>query len=197
MSDFVLNVTTTDGVMLPVLGDAQGRVLVTGGAVGPQGPAGATGSQGPAGPEGPAGPQGPAGADGAQGPQGPAGATGPQGPAGPQGPQGEPGVIPTGAYTSAKINVAAANINCSLGNYYEKQTAVDITFTVSNVPQNLVYSFVLEINHAGGTITWFSGVNWPNATAPILQTGKTHVFVFLTDDSGATWRGSYLTNYAA
>lgn len=168
MSDFVLNITTADGVTVPVQGDSQGRVIVSGAAVGPQGPAGE---------------------------QGPPGAQGPQGEPGPQGPQGEPGTLPTGAYTSAKLPVAAANIDCSLGNYYEKSLSGDIAFTVSNVPLGLVYSFVLEINHSSGTITWFQGVNWPNNTAPVLQVGKTHVFVFLTDDGGATWRASYLTNY--
>jgi len=63
MSDFVLQVTTTDGVQLPVLGDAQGRVLVAGGAVGPQGPQGVQGVQGVPGPQGAAGAAGADGAD--------------------------------------------------------------------------------------------------------------------------------------
>ncbi|MDI9406836.1 MAG: hypothetical protein QM522_09045 [Chitinophagaceae bacterium] len=71
MSDFVLQVTTADGDTLPVLGDAQGRVLVAGGAVGPQG------DQGPAGPAGPTGPQGATGATGPQGATGPAGSSSP------------------------------------------------------------------------------------------------------------------------
>lgn len=78
MSEFVLQVTTADGQQLPVLGDAQGRVLVAGGAVGPQGEQGETG---PAGPAGPAGPTGPTGPTGPAGPIGPAGPTGPAGPA--------------------------------------------------------------------------------------------------------------------
>ena len=71
MSDFVLQVTTADGDTLPVLGDAQGRVLVAGGAVGPQG------DPGPAGPAGPTGPQGATGATGPQGATGPAGSSSP------------------------------------------------------------------------------------------------------------------------
>ena len=85
MSDFVLQVTTADGQTLPVLGDANGRVLVAGGAVGPQGE---TGPAGPQGPQGVAGPQGPQGATGPQGETGPAGPQGATGPAGPQGPVG-------------------------------------------------------------------------------------------------------------
>jgi hypothetical protein len=68
MSDFVLQVTTSDGQTLPVLGDAQGRVLVAGGAVGPQGPQGATGPQGLQGATGEPGPQGLQGEAGAPGP---------------------------------------------------------------------------------------------------------------------------------
>lgn len=80
-----------------------GTAWVSGGPIGPQGPAGPQGPQGPAGPQGPqgqiglqgpignTGPQGPAGNNGLTGPQGPIGITGPQGPAGPQGPQGQTG----------------------------------------------------------------------------------------------------------
>ncbi len=82
MSDFVLQVTTADGQTLPVLGDENGRVLVAGGAVGPQG------ETGPAGPEGPQGVAGPQGSQGATGPQGETGPQGPQGATGPAGPQG-------------------------------------------------------------------------------------------------------------
>ena len=107
MSDFVLQVTTAAGQQLPVLGDAQGRVLVAGGAVGPQGPAGPEGPQGPAGPAGPQGPEGPAGpagANGQNGINGVDGATGPQGPAGPTGPQGPTG--PAGRFTSTATAVS-------------------------------------------------------------------------------------------
>lgn len=73
---------------------AVSRVL-SGQAVGPQGPAGPqgeTGPQGPQGPKGDTGDTGPQGETGPQGPAGPQGETGPQGPAGPQGEQGPPGL---------------------------------------------------------------------------------------------------------
>lgn len=85
MTNPILQVTTTSGQVLPVLGDAQGRVLVTGGNVGPAGPTGPTGADstvpGPAGPTGATGAAstvpGPAGADSTvPGPTGPTGATG-------------------------------------------------------------------------------------------------------------------------
>jgi len=85
MTNPILQVTTTSGQVLPVLGDAQGRVLVTGGNVGPAGPTGPAGADstvpGPTGPTGPTGAAstvaGPAGADSTvPGPAGPTGATG-------------------------------------------------------------------------------------------------------------------------
>jgi hypothetical protein len=66
---------------------------------------------------------------------------------------------------------------------------------VSNVPASRSYSFVLELEHTSGAITWFSGVEWPSATAPTLTTGKTHFFMFHTDNGGTRWRASSLINY--
>ncbi len=101
----------------------------------------------------------------------------------------------SGAY-AANINaVNALNITCSSGNYFTKTISSDSTFTVSAVPSGRVYSFTLEVTHTAGTITWFSGVRWPNSTAPTLTTGRTHFFMFVTDDNGTKWFGSSLTNY--
>lgn len=88
MTAFVLQVTTADGQTLPVLGDALGRVLVSGG---PQGPEGDTGAQGPQGETGPSGPAGPTGLTGPTGPTGATGETGLTGTAGPTGPAGPTG----------------------------------------------------------------------------------------------------------
>lgn len=165
MSDFVLQVTTSSGQTLPVLGDAEGRVLVSGGAVGAEGPAG------PAGPEGPAGPTGPAG------------------------PQAvfDPDI--TGGIRGNVVAVPDFNIDCSAGNYFTKAISGNSYLTVSNVPASRSYSFTLEITHTSGVIYWFSGVEWPNATAPTLTTGKTHLFVFVTDDGGTRWRAAALIDY--
>ena len=53
----------------------------------------------------------------------------------------------------------------------------------------------LELTHTSGTVTWPATVKWPNNNAPTLISGKTHLFMFVTDDAGTRWRGSYLTNY--
>lgn len=94
------------------------------------------------------------------------------------------------------VDVASGtNIDCAAGNYFIKTVNGNITFTVSNVPSNRAYAFTIEITHTSGTITWFSGVQWPNGTAPTLTTGKVHLISFATDNSGATWRGVANVNY--
>jgi hypothetical protein len=100
-----------------------------------------------------------------------------------------------GSYRGNITAVAALNIDCSLGNLFTKTISGASTFTVSNVPASRAYAFTLELTHTSGAITWFSGVTWPGGTAPTLTTGKVHLFMFLTDDGGTTWRASSLINY--
>jgi hypothetical protein len=100
-----------------------------------------------------------------------------------------------GTYAQTIVAVAALDINCSTGNYFTKTINGNSTFTVSNIPASRAYSFTLELTHTSGTVTWFANVEWPGGTAPTLTTGKTHLFVFVTDDGGARWRGSSLINY--
>lgn len=100
-----------------------------------------------------------------------------------------------GTFAQTIVAVAALNIDCSTGNYFTKTIAGASTFTVSSVPASRSYSFTLELTHTSGAITWFAGVEWPNATPPTLTTGKTHLFMFVTDDGGTRWRASSLINY--
>lgn len=99
------------------------------------------------------------------------------------------------------FSTVTTNIDCSLSNYYTTSVAGNTTFTVSNIPTSNgltyspVYSFTLEIAYTSGTITWFSGVKWANATAPALTASYTSLIVFVTRDGGTTWYGSYLTNF--
>lgn len=100
-----------------------------------------------------------------------------------------------GSYRSNIVSVAALDIDCSAGNYFTKTISANSTFTVSNVPSSRAYSFTLELTHTSGTVTWFSGVQWPAGTAPTLTTGKTHLFMFVTDDGGTRWRAASLVDY--
>lgn len=102
----------------------------------------------------------------------------------------------SGQYVQTINAVGALNIDCSLGNYFTKTINANSTFTVSNVPSSRSYSFTLELTHTSGTVTWFSGVEWPASTAPTLTTGKTHLFFFVTDDGGTRWRAASLADYA-
>jgi hypothetical protein len=100
-----------------------------------------------------------------------------------------------GTYAQTIVAVGALDINCSLGNYFTKTISANSTFTFSTVPASRAYSFTLELTHTSGTITWPSSVKWPKDTAPTLTTGKTHLFMFVTDDGGTRWRGSFLADY--
>jgi hypothetical protein len=100
-----------------------------------------------------------------------------------------------GTYAQTVVAVSALDIDCSTGNYFTKTINGASTFTVSNIPASRAYSFTLELTHTSGAITWFSGVEWPGGTAPTLTTGKTHLFLFVTDDGGTRWRASSLINY--
>ena len=101
----------------------------------------------------------------------------------------------TGPYDSNITAVAALDLDLSTSNYFTKTINANSTFTVSNTPSSRAFAFTLELTHTSGTITWFSGVEWPGGTAPTLATGKTHLFMFVTDDGGARWRAASLVNY--
>ena len=102
----------------------------------------------------------------------------------------------TDVFSSSAVPVSALDINCSSGNYFTKTIAGASTFTFSSPPASGVsYSFTLELTHTSGTATWPASVKWPGDTAPTLTAGKTHLFMFVTDDSGTRWRGAYLPNY--
>lgn len=102
-----------------------------------------------------------------------------------------------GTYAQTVVAVSALQIDCSNGNYFTKTINGDSTFTVANIPSSRSYSFVLQLTHTSGAITWFSGVIWPGGSAPTLTTGKVHLFIFCTADGGTTWRASSLINYAS
>ena len=100
-----------------------------------------------------------------------------------------------GTFAQTPRALGALDIDCSTGNYFTKTISGDSTFTVSNVPSGKSYVFTLELTHTSGVITWFANVKWPQDTAPSLSTGKTHLFIFSTDDGGTRWRAASLIDY--
>jgi hypothetical protein len=105
------------------------------------------------------------------------------------------GLILTGPYKENITSMGALEVNCSAGNYFKKTISGNSTFTFANVPTGGAYSFTLELTHSSGTVTWPSSVKFPADTAPTLTAGKTHLFMFLTDDGGTRFRGSSLVDY--
>ena len=86
-----------------------------------------------------------------------------------------------GAYAQTVISLGTGtSINCSSGNYFTATVSGSPTYTVTGVPSGRSYAFTMEVLHTSGTITWFSGLEWPGGTAPTLTTGKTHLFMFVT-----------------
>lgn len=102
----------------------------------------------------------------------------------------------TGSQRSGIVAVSALDIDCSAGNYFTKTISASSTFTFSNAPASRAYGFTLELTQTSGAVTWPTSVTWPNSVVPILTAGKTHLFMFVTDDGGTTWRGASLANYA-
>ena len=106
------------------------------------------------------------------------------------------GLTVDGPYKQAAEAVSALDIDLSTGNYFTKTINANSTFTFSNPPASgTVGSFTLELTHTSGTVTWPTSVKFPADTAPTLTTGKTHLFVFVTDDGGTRYRGAALADY--
>lgn len=101
----------------------------------------------------------------------------------------------TDVFSSLVITPSSLDINCASSNYFSKTIAANSTFTFSNVPSGVAYSFTLELTHTSGSVTWPASVKWAGDTPPILTTGKTHLFMFVTDDGGTRWRASSLLNF--
>jgi len=106
------------------------------------------------------------------------------------------GITIDGPYEQVAEAVSALDIDLNDGNYFTKTINGNSTFTFSNPPASgTVGSFVLELTHTSGTVTWPSSVKFPADTAPTLTTGKTHLFFFVTDDGGTRYRGASLVDY--
>ncbi len=106
------------------------------------------------------------------------------------------GIAVDGPYKQTAEAVSALAIDLATGNYFTKTISGNSTFTFSNPPASgTVGSFTLELTHSSGTVTWPASVKFPADTAPTLTTGKTHLFIFVTDDGGTRYRGAALADY--
>ena len=106
------------------------------------------------------------------------------------------GVTLDGSYTQAVEAVPGTNvIDLAYGNYFTKTITANTVFTFSNPHPSYATAFTLELTHTSGTVTWPASVKFPLDTAPTLTAGKTHLFVFVTDDGGTRYRGAALADY--
>ncbi len=85
--------------------------------------------------------------------------------------------------------------DCSEGNYFTTTVDGNVTFSFTNVPSSTVYGITIEIEHISGSINWPSEVEFAENLAPILSTGKVHLFMFVTSNGGVTWRGTGLIDF--
>ena len=98
--------------------------------------------------------------------------------------------------TQTASAMSALDIDLRESTYFTKTISGNSTFTFSNPPASgTTGSFTLELTHSSGTVTWPSSVKWNGDTAPTLTAGKTHLFMFVTDDGGTRYRGAALVDY--
>ena len=102
----------------------------------------------------------------------------------------------TGGIAQVVTAAAALELDLNTSNYFTKTISGNSTFTFANpAASGQVTAFTLELTHSSGTVTWPSSVKWNADTAPTLTAGKTHLFMFVTDDGGTRYRGSALVDY--
>ena len=93
-----------------------------------------------------------------------------------------------------KIEIAALNVDISLGNYFTKTITAISTLTVSNVPTTgTVASFIIDVTNGGAfAITWWANMKWAAGTVPTLTASGRDILGFFTHDAGTTWNGLVL-----
>jgi len=101
-------------------------------------------------------------------------------------------------------------IDCSLGNYFTldaSTTYPSVGWSFTNVPASVVYSCIIKVTTGGSTtINWNnvdvnggSGTNkikWNGGAVPGFTAGKPLYIILTTDDTGATWQGTSLIDFA-
>jgi hypothetical protein len=103
-----------------------------------------------------------------------------------------------GSFRGNVVAVSALDIDLSAGNYFTKSISANSTFTFSGTPASRAFGFTLRVTVTGDiAITWPASVEFPSDEAPTLTEDKTHLFMFVTDDGGTTFRGAFLADYEA
>ena len=123
------------------------------------------------------------------------------------------GIDLDGPYKQAFDAITAATtpaIDCSLGNYFTldaSSTYPSVGWSFTNVPASVVYSCIIKVTTGGSTtINWNSvavngggasnKIKWSGGAVPAFTAGKPLYIILTTDDTGATWQGTSLIDFA-
>ena len=101
-------------------------------------------------------------------------------------------------------------IDCSLGNYFTldaSSTYPSVGWSFTNVPASVVYSCIIKVTTGGSTtINWnnvdVNGgtpgnlIKWNGGAVPGFTAGEPLYIILTTDDTGATWQGTSLIDFA-
>ncbi|CAH1657224.1 conserved hypothetical protein [Hyphomicrobiales bacterium] len=85
---------------------------------------------------------------------------------------------------------SGSQFNCANETAFSRTVGGNVTFSTTNVPSSSSYGFTFLMTYTSGTITWFSGIQWPDGVAPSFSGGKTYLVMFHTVNGGTTWRGA-------
>lgn len=98
-----------------------------------------------------------------------------------------------GAYAQDRVTTSGT-IDLDLSNYFTDSLSFGTrSYNTTNTPNNgVAFSFTIELAYSGGTVNWFSGINWPGGSPPSLTGGTTYLFMFVTEDNGSNWYASIL-----
>ena len=83
----------------------------------------------------------------------------------------------------------AVTVDLTLGNFITATATGSITWTFSNPPAGSASGFILELTNGGSYTMIWPSVKWTNANSPTLTGTGLDVLVFVTENSGTTWRG--------
>ena len=95
----------------------------------------------------------------------------------------------------AALSGTTPSVSLNGGGSFSLVLSGNTTFTFADAPATGSAGFSLKVTQDGGgsgyTVTWPASVKWPGGSAPELTAtaGKADVFVFTTEEAGASYVG--------
>ena len=123
------------------------------------------------------------------------------------------GIDIDGQYQQAVDAITPATtptVNCALGNFFTLNAASTFPssgWSFTNVPASCVYSVIIKVTTGGSTtINWNSvavnggsasnKIKWNGGAVPAFTAGSPLYIILTTTDTGATWEGTSLIDFA-